>query len=217
MESSSESVTMNYVYLLWPLKNQWIQQLHGEVTYSVLPFLRGTSVEILIFCGNTDLGVGWKRGKAGTAAMRERDEKAENVLRERHGINPPLFTFLLLPSTDKSLRMRNYDKSAPEVALSTLILDWTWHRKIAQRTKMEERWEEKQRAYFQTTHLFRIFKPSLLIYYSFSQNFQAQAQLREQSGCFCNALFPIPQLQLTRPGVDLNPRSWSTPKTMTYA
>lgn len=82
-------------------------------------------MEILTFCGNTDLGVGWKRGKAGTAAMRERDEKAENVLGERRGINPPLFTFLLLLSTDKSLRMRNYDKSAPEAASSTLILDGT--------------------------------------------------------------------------------------------
>lgn len=83
--------------------------------------------------------------------------------------------------------MRNYEKSGPEAALSTLILHGTCHRKIKQRTNLEESQEkENKKLYFQSTHLFRILEPSVLSPLSLSlKTSWPQAQLRGAELTFC--------------------------------
>lgn len=222
MKHSSGSVIMNSVCLVCLLKSQGIQQPPGEMSTVSLSFLRGKSVEFLspvealpVFLWKYWIGNEMEERKKQGLQQRGKkgDEKAASVSGERHGTNHLFLCCFWLIKNEKLWETRT--RGCPVY----LILNETCHRKIEQRTNLEEKQKGKQRTLFWKYISSKFLKLFSLIFLPLTS--QPQGQLSGAELMFSSTSFPSPGSTWLDQGVDLNPTSWihwlARNNTMTYA
>ena len=153
-----------------------------------------------------NLGVGWKRGKAWPAAMRDEGRwEGSKYFREEAWHQSTSF-YVSDPATGKSLRMRNYERSGPEAALSTWFsmehAIGKWNNQFGR-----DRGGKTKSFIFKAHFHSKLLNPL----FSFSyQNFPAPGPAQRAELMFYPTSFPFLGPRWLDQEVDLNPTSWLT-------